>query len=662
MSNTQFPEFLMNLPISENYSEKSKDSYQKWLSKQSDNIKSLSKQSQTKIYKSMQKILKEFNKHRNFNININSQDNLRGFIEAIKIFGSRLGKFNVRLTFIDSQGNIDYRHLSKSTIQFFDYIFNNDDIERIKDSNDDIIDNLLDVQTIHVEFTEIKQGKRKIAGFFPYINKSSIDLTKFAIFKDINHPEINNSCLYHAFKYSNLLTENELNMLNSYIKTRYIPQTSLKEISELFKIHINCKTYFEHNDKTSHEDYGKNYKEKRSIKLIIYNNHYMLNDYVKSPKRIHIIKLIKSLISNNLLIPMTEKQVNLLDWSFKPKTVDFKGYSRLINVPDRKNNPYISVKQTKHFFGYKPDVNEIDERIWELQKIVNELPLRHPIDVSLYFKFSELMQKIMYEYGCYDDVYEFSGDLAKNIRKQCKFPKIHTFNDKSLYRKEKLYYIDLNGAYMAAVKSIPTGQNFDKSNTKIKELIETLYEYRIKAKKSGNDKLAITLKFLMNSCWGFSIQKPKIIKHKYAKNVNNYIDTFSPFVIKYKYNSDKVSGFVDTINPFVIHYSFPQFAKSVLDEFHNMMNKIKKIVNVLYENIDAILISESDYQKLVNLGYVGDKLGQFKIEHVFNEIAIKSQRKFIGTLENGDKYYHCVNKNINYNDFIKECVISCNSQ
>ena len=84
------------------------------------------------------------------------------------------------------------------------------------------------------------------------------------------------------------------------------------------------------------------------------------------------------------------------------------------------------------------------------------------------------------------------------------------------------------------------------------------------------------------------------------------------------------------------------------------MDEIKKLVNVLYENIDAILITESDFEKLKKHGYVGDELGKFKIEKIFSEIAIKNQRQYVATLESGEKYYHCVKDSVDYDLFVNE--------
>ena len=198
----------------------------------------------------------------------------------------------------------------------------------------------------------------------------------------------------------------------------------------------------------------------------------------------------------------------------------------------------------------------------------------------------------------------------------------------------------------------------DKPNTRIKDLIEKLYDARMKAKESGNDKLAKTLKFMMTSCWGYSIKRQKNIKHKFVQNVNEYIDTFSPFVIGYNY-VDGEKGFVDTVNSFVSWFIIPHFALSVLTEFKEKMDEVKRLVNVYYENVDALLINESDYNKLVDLGYIGDGLGKFKVEKVFTEIAIKSSKRYVATLENGDKYYHCVKESVDYDEFVDEVKNIC---
>ena len=149
-----------------------------------------------------------------------------------------------------------------------------------------------------------------------------------------------------------------------------------------------------------------------------------------------ITKLLLLMIEHKLLTPMSDDEVYKFSWSFKPSVVNYKTACRKVVVKDKVDVPSYKrthkLNQTKHFFGYEPELNEIDERLNEIQQVIDSLNLRKRINVRLYYKFSELMQKIMYEYGCYDEVYEISGELAKSIRDKCIFPKTRTYNDKPL--------------------------------------------------------------------------------------------------------------------------------------------------------------------------------------------------------------------------------------
>ena len=409
--------------------------------------------------------------------------------------------------------------------------------------------------------------------------------------------------------------------------------------------------YIKHYEQINSDVRFKNHPRKHMLKRFDDNKHDPLGlrperpygSYEFDKKPCNIIKVIKTMIDNKLLIPMTNKEIRKQNlrpsgsYSYHPF-----GAFRLIHVKDKQN--LLSVlnmpKQTKgaYLFGYDPEDDEINSRLDELQNVINQLNLRHHVNVRLYYKFSELMQKIMFEYGCLDNVYELTGTIQQKIISSLKtlFPK--TIWNKELI-KGTLYYIDQAGAYMSSVKSIPTGVsdddgNFKTENTKIKELIEKLYEFRINAKNNGNDKLATTLKFMMNSCWGYSMKKPKLIKHKFVKDVNKYIETYAPYVVKYNNN------YVDTIKPYVENYSYPQFARSVLTNFNSKMKELSNKVNILYSKVDSALITEEDYLKLKKDGMIGNCLGQFKVEHVFTQFYAKSAEQWIGKNIDGTYHYH----------------------
>ena len=668
--------------------EQDKTGFDRWIHKRSDVIQNFSNDVQHSIFNQTQDLIKSLLKKQNFAIHIDRADRLNfmhAFTEASKIVGPKLGNVNTRLTAIDSNGRPSYEHLQPNTINVLDDLFNNPNFERIE-HYDDFTNAVMDISELRVEFIPLKNGTRKTGGFFPFINTTDIDLSRYGIFTNTREDAINESCLIQSLKASGMVSDNDLNMIRSFMKTREIPLTILRDVCDLLKIHIYIQYDKPGEKQTNHQDYGIEYKTRGTIKLFVLYNHFILNErtnisktyincyheinnddrfkshprkmllskfteksYSFSKEGMTSIALIKLMLEKGLLVPMSDKDISRVMWSYKPKEASFKCVSRPVSIKEKKYKG--TVKQNTHFFGYKPDDDEIEDRLNELQNVIDSLPLRNHVDVSYYHKFSELMQRIMFEYGCYDDVYEIAGDKAQELRAACVFPRTHTFNNKPLYLHQKLYYIDLNGAYMSAVESIPTGENGDGvPNTRIKELIQTLYDIR----KQSNPKLAKTLKCMMNSCYGYSIRRPKTVKRKYAKNVNKLIDEMEQFIYKYSYENNGESGWVSLIESFVPHFTCPQFAKSVLDTFRKKMEEVKALVNVYYQNIDAVLISEDDYNKLLRLGYIGDKLGMFKIEKIFDEIAIMSSKKYVAKLEDGSIFRHCVKDNINYDSFVND--------
>ena len=144
----------------------------------------------------------------------------------------------------------------------------------------------------------------------------------------------------------------------------------------------------------------------------------------------------------------------------------------------------------------------------------------------------------------------------------------------------------------------------------------------------------------MNSCYGTSIQKPKIIKHKYSTNINGTISNQGDFVISSESGNE---GFVNIIQPYVEHYSHPHFAKVILDGFQQKVQEIKSIVHVLFQNIDAFIVNETDYNNLVELGYVHPtELGKLKVEHIFKSVKFYSKMKWIGINEDNSEFRHCI--------------------
>lgn len=679
-SEYMFPNAL-DTPVSNN-EPNHKDSLERFVQKQNDTFKGKPTQYQQSVQSQSTNFIQQIMRQKTFTINFpkESEETLQALTIAMKQALPRLANKEIRLTITNTEGNPTYDTINPNTINLFEGSFENDFNRPLTTTEDDIIHTLATIKSIRVDFVTPTKGKRINPGYFPFINQTDLDLTKYGIFSNLNDRRRRKPCILQAFKASNILTPNQYKLLKSFVKTRTMPQSELKQIAEMFHIHIYCQIYYLENKSTSHVDFNESAPV--TIKLIIIYDHYIFNEetnitefYIKHYKDINqdirfknhprktllqkyddkrysfskqgmtISKLIISMIENKLLTPIdTYTSVPLTLPSLT--NYDCPESYRLINIPDKVDKHlHKKILQTQHFFGYKPDPKTIESDLNDIQKVINKLPLRNHINVRLYYKFSDLMQKIMYEYGCYDDVYEFTGLNAQQLRDQCVFPKSSLIDQSyPYYSSKRLYYIDLNGAYMSCIKSIPSGipsnnNTFKSSNTKIKDLIELLYKYRTEAKRANKTKLERTLKFIMTSSWGYSIRKPRLLKRKYTDDINKYLEVHSPYVFKYSYDQNS-SGFVETVNPLVMHYTSPQFALSVLTEFNKKVDEIKSLVTVIYQNVDAFLISEKDFDKLNNLGYIGRDLGQFKIEHIFTEIFIRSPKSYVGKLEDNSYIYH----------------------
>ena len=133
----------------------------------------------------------------------------------------------------------------------------------------------------------------------------------------------------------------------------------------------------------------------------------------------------------------------------------------------------------------------------------------------------------------------------------------------------------------------------------------------------------------------------KTVKHKWSDNIEATIRNQGDFVASH--GSNTVQGFVNIIQPYVEHYSHPHFAKAILDGFNSAVIQLQNTVNVLFQNIDAFVVNEADYNKLLQLGYIHPtELGKLKVEHVFESMTFYSKMRWIGINEDGTEFRHCM--------------------
>ena len=393
------------------------------------------------------------------------------------------------------------------------------------------------------------------------------------------------------------------------------------------------------------------------------NDRFIMNDADGNicELKMSIVTMIKLFHQNNLFEPISIEDQLKIAIKFNKYILDDPNdiidecfREKIVKLPNSKQiQSYVKLK---HYDGYKLfcehlKPSQVNQYYKKLQTIIDSLGI--DIDVKGFTSYPSLMEAIMYKYGCFDNVYELAAPLAQKIREKLVFPVPHTYNHKPFYSNKKLYYIDINGAYLSCIDSIPAGKcdsnlEFTEKNAKIKELIEKMYKIRMDLKHKDSI-LYKMFKQLMTCCWGMSIKRGKIFTKDKPKNVDEYVNQNLPYVVEV--NKD----FVKTISSISVNYSYPQFARQVLQNFQTKINSVLDIVDkVYYYNIDALLIDEESYKKVVNAGLIGDELGMFKIEHIFTEIAIKSSRVYVATLDDGTKYYHTGNRTVDYNDFVME--------
>lgn len=657
-------------------------------------LSNLPEAEQQKYFDIYQKIMKGFGKQKKFNLNLSKDGQSKQIVlllllKAFKQIKMKLNKI-IRVG-VKTSDNEAFFSLTADTIQYFQDLLNEEAPQEMSDSQSDVFDKYTDWESIEFSFDINPKAQ---GGFFPFLNKTSLDLSKYGIFKEIIDSNYSTNCFIQAIKNSDIFTPSEIDLIQSTIKTRVIKVEDLQTLADLLNCQITIRIGKDNSNDTSFKKFDSKYGNKKKLTLILYMDHFMpcislnVSEYYvahyeeldklypdnsqrfimiddqgttkKSP--ITIIRLIKLLLKYNALqvIPKREQEriaklynnlriINTndaLDCSFKP-----------IEVKDKNDNQMKVIRKLKgdkfdgySMFGEHLEQKRLEQYYDKLQKVINSLGVR--VNVRNYFRCSQLMEKVMFEYGCFDNVYKIAGPIAEKIRNGLTFPAPHTADNNPFYSNQKLYYIDINGAYLSCVNSIPAGKcgedlKFNERNTTIGELIEKLYTIRTGLKQT-DPILANTLKLMMNSSWGLSIRRSNNFEKTSPKDKDTFLKENVGYIVEYS------NDFIKYIKSISVNYTYPQFAREVLTNFEAKINEVVKLCkHVFYYNIDALLIDEEDFHKLEQLGYIGNKLGQFKIEHIFTEIAIKSSRVYMATLDNGEIFNHSFGKK-DYKTFVQD--------
>ena len=174
-----------------------------------------------------------------------------------------------------------------------------------------------------------KYREKPDGAFFPYVNLSDYDLSEYQIFTTINKKNYKDNCLVYAIIRSQVFSEEEIDHLRFMIKTRSIPNNLILQIAKEFKCHfiirrIDEKADLQHQQNikidTRKKDWAKDFT--RTVDLLLFKNHYMIN---KPYGNMKLITLLRKLFSEGLFRPITACEQNLLSTSeYKNNLEDYK--------------------------------------------------------------------------------------------------------------------------------------------------------------------------------------------------------------------------------------------------------------------------------------------------------------------------------------------------
>ena len=237
----------------------------------------------------------------------------------------------------------------------------------------------------------------------------------------------------------------------------------------------------------------------------------------------------------------------------------------------------------------------------------------------------------------YDDYYIYVNIESMTCKhKEERFPTILTFGYHFLSKtvlENLLKHYDMEYTFIS-------GYYFDEGfNCNIRNLANDLYGIREELKVK-NDRINDVFKSILNTLWGKCTYKPKNMKNV-TRTIGEDSDKFLNVNYDYIYKSKPINETSVTYaitKPLSLEYGIPQFSTSILSYSRSFMNDVyfkaaDMDIPIYYSNTDCCLMDKANIYKL---GIVGDKLGEFKIEHDnISRAIIISPKKFIHIYSDG---------------------------
>lgn len=132
------------------------------------------------------------------------------------------------------------------------------------------------------ELRELIEGS-----FFRYVNLSGVDLSRYQIFNEIVPSNYKDNCFVYACLQSGVFTNEEMDTMRRSVMTRSVPNDKIKDIARQFKCHFIVKRIDETRDVKHQMRVNIDTRSlksidssswKRTVELLLFKEHYMIND------------------------------------------------------------------------------------------------------------------------------------------------------------------------------------------------------------------------------------------------------------------------------------------------------------------------------------------------------------------------------------------------
>src|SRR5215469_6964372 len=248
---------LQDIPIPETAHE-IKTPFERFVQKRE--LTNLPLQEQREIHDNYKIITQALHRNKPVEYTVENETKLHALIMALKDISSGTTK-ELGMTTYNKRGKPQVTNISPSTINYLERILEDANYEPEDLSGKNFVKALNNLSRITLQF---KRGNiwekpkpkwnRRGAPFFPFFNTvKGLDLSKYGIYHNAQHPKINQACFVKDIEECNILTDDEFNALKSFIHTREVLMIDLQEIAEMFDIyiHLEYKYFMDRNGRST---------------------------------------------------------------------------------------------------------------------------------------------------------------------------------------------------------------------------------------------------------------------------------------------------------------------------------------------------------------------------------------------------------------------------